>query len=222
MTKELILQYQKSPTPELEQQLLQAHGDYISANANKWKGVLPDVVIDTHAKKHALQAFKTFDPEKANINTHLYNHLSQLSRLVYEHQNVAKIPEHQLQMIGKVEQARSYLTDQLGREPEHHEIADHMHLPTVHIERIVKNNRADFLNDSDAETQQFASGRDTRLADRIFAYRQALDDKKKKQFDALTGFNNSPVLSPQEFGKQFKLKPYEVSRLKAYFAKGLK
>jgi hypothetical protein len=29
-------------------------------------------------------------------------------------------------------------------------------------------------------------------------------------------------LTPQQFGKQFKMKPYEVSRLKAYFAKGLK
>jgi hypothetical protein len=60
------------------------------------------------------------------------------------------------------------------------------------------------------------------MSDRIFSYRQSLDDKMKNKFDALTGFGDTKPLSPQQFGKKFKLKPYEVSRLKTFFAKGLR
>lgn len=222
MTNELILEYQKNPgNKELQQKLFEAHGPYIQANINKWQGVLPDAVLNAYGKKYANDAFKTFNPEKANINTHLYNYISQLSRQVYANQNPVKIPEHQIQMIGKVNSARDLLFDELGRDPTTDEIADHLHLPKQHIAKVIKNQRADFLADSDTDMQhQFGS--DTKVSDRIFGYRQTLDEKQKEQFDALTGFGGTKPLTPQQFGKKFDFKPYEVSRLKTHFAKGLK
>lgn len=223
MTNELIKEYQQNPgNKEIEQKLFEAHGPYIQANINKWQGILPDAVLNAYGKKYALDAFKSYNPEKANINTHLYNHISQLSRQVYQAQNSIRIPEHQIQMIGKVNSARDLLTDELGREPNVEEIADHLSLPKQHIARVIKNQRADFLADSDTEMQSAYGEHDNQTANRIFGYRQGLDPKQQKQFDALTGFGGTKPLSPQQFGKQFKLKPYEVSRLKAHFAKGLK
>ena len=87
MSLELIQKYQENPNLENEQALLAVHQGFIDAQAKKWKGILPDVVIDTKAKHYAIQAFKSFDPTKANINTHLYNNISQLSRLIYANQN---------------------------------------------------------------------------------------------------------------------------------------
>lgn len=225
MSNELILQYQKDPTnKEVAKQLLDLHADYIRSNVNKWKGPLPDAVLNAHGRNYALQAFKTYDPSKgANINTHLYNHLSQLSRLIYQHQNVANISENNIQQIGKVKSAQLFLTDELERDPTNSEIAEHLHMPIAHIDKILKSQRADFVNDSDAEVQQFdASQSNTEMSQRIFSYRQALTPLKREQFDLLTGYGNSQVISPQDFGKKFKLKPYEVSRLKMHFAKGLK
>lgn len=222
MTNELILEYQTNPgNKELQQKLFEAHGPYIQANINKWQGVLPDAVLNAYGKKYANDAFKSFNPEKANINTHLYNHISQLSRQVYANQNSVKIPEHQIQMIGKVNSARDLLADEFGRDPTVDEIADHLHLPKQHIAKVIKNQRADFLNDSDTDMQHQVGG-DSKVADKIFGYRQGLEDKQKEHFDALTGFGGIKPLTPQQFGKQFKMKPYEVSRLKTYFAKGLK
>ena len=222
MSNELILQYQKTNDKEIGDQLLDLHKDYIRANVNKWDGILPLSVLQAYGKHYALNAFKSYDPNKgAGINTHLYNHISQLSRQVYANQNSIRIPEHQIQMIGKVNSAKDLLTDELGREPSVDEIADHLHLPKQHIAKIIKNQRADFLNDSDTD-QQHQVGGDNKLSDKIFGYRQGLDEKQKEHFDHLTGFGGTTALSPQQFGKKFKLKPYEVSRLKTYFAKGLK
>jgi len=224
MSNELIAQYQADPSnKEIEQKLLNEYGPYIKSNINKWTGPIPQAVLEAHGKHYALEAFKTFNPEKAAIHTHLYNNLSQVSRLIYEHANASKIPENQILKIGKINSAKAYLNDQLGYEPSIDEIADHLHLPVTHIEKIIKNQHADFINDSDTEFQQVATSNiDNSTANRIFSYRNSLDPEKQKQFDALTGFNNSPILSPGQIGKKFKMKPYEVSRLKTFFAKGIK
>ena len=222
MPWKLISQYQKDQSEENENKVLEAHRPYIQANINKWKGALPDAVLNTYGRSYALEAFKTFDPTKANINTHLYNHLSQLQRLVLGSQNVAAIPEHQAQMLSRVNHAVNYLKDELGRDPEVHEIADHMSLPVAHIARVLKNDRKDFLNDSDAETQQFATGHDFAAKERIFATRQSLSPLQRQQFDDLTGFGGKDHLELSEFGKKYRMKPYEVSRLKATLAKRFK
>jgi DNA-directed RNA polymerase specialized sigma subunit len=222
MSNELILQYQKNPTKENGQLLLDAYSPYIKANINKWRGIIPDAVLTTYGNHYALEAFKTFDPEKAAINTHLYNHISQLSRLIYLHQNASSVPEHQIQQLGRLNQAKAYLSDELGREPTVEDLSDYMHLPQSHIERIIHNNRADLINDSDTEFQTNATNTDSKMSDRIFSVRNQMNKKEQKQFDSLTGFGGAEILSPQEFGKKFKMKPYEVSRLKTSLAKRFK
>ena len=222
MAHEEILHYQQNPTKEGEAKLLAQYANYITPNINKWSGILPDQVLHAYGTKYAVDAFKSYDPSKAHINTHLWNHISQLSRHVYKHQNAVRIPEHQLQMVGKVNQAKSLLSDEFGREPSLDEIADHMHLPVKHIARVLKNQRADFLNDSDSEMQYAHGEVDHAAQERIFSYRQQLDETSKRQFDKITGYGGVKPLTPQQFGKEFKLKPYQVSRIKAAFAKGLK
>lgn len=222
MTDELIKQYQQTNSKELEDQLLDLHKNYIHANIAKWKGAIPDPIIFAYGKKYAIDAFKSFDASKgASINTHLYNHISQLSRMIYSANNVSSIPENLIQQLGRIKYAKNYLTDELNREPTDEEIADHMHQPLAHIKKAIQYNRADFVNDSDKDLKQHTA-KDYTTANKIFNYRQELPEVQKIQFDALTGYNDTKPLSPGEFGKQFKMKPYEVSRLKSYFAKGLK
>lgn len=216
---ELILEYQKNPTPGNEQKLFDAHKGYISANINKWKGTLPDIVLDTYGKQYAVDAFKSFDPSKnASINTHLYNNISRLSRLVYQHNNIVNIPENQIRQIGLVDSAKNYLTDELNREPTTKEISQHLNLPESHIEKIIKNNRADLLYDSDIDIKDTQVNSTSPLYNRLVSLRYTLPVKEKRQLEDLIGFEKDP-LSLKEFGKKYKMKPYEISRLKAHFAK---
>ena len=212
--------YQQAPSQELAQQLLDEHKDIIKSHVTKWSGVLPDVVIKKHAEKYALDAFKTYDPSKgAAINTHLYNHLSKLSRLNYENQNVVKVPEHQIRVIGNYQTAIEHLTDVLDRTPTHEEIADHMVLPVSHIKRLATNvGRKEYSYDSDNDLQQGDIEDDSSglyLKDTF----GKLSKVQKAQFSDLTGYQGNTSLSPAQFGKKYNLKPYEVSRVKAALAK---
>ena len=213
--------YQQSQSSELAQKLLEEHKDIINSHRLKWSGVLPDVVIKKHAEQYALDAFKSYDPSKgASLHTHMFNHLSRLSRLNYENQNVVKIPEHQILQISHYNDSVSHLTDQLGRDPSHEEIADHMVIPVNHVKRIAENSgRKDFTYDSDREDMQQgnlqASTQPLYLQDTF----SRLSPNEQKQFKDLTGFNGVTPLSPGEFGKKYKLKSYEVSRVKTSLAK---
>ena len=221
MSDSILKQYQTTPTPELERQLLDTHQSYINAISSKWKGTLPESVINARAQRHAIDAFKTYKTGTgANIQTHLHNHLSQLDRFVGDHSNVSHIPEHQRQQIGKVNQATNFLQDKLDRQPTELEISKHLKMKLPHIQRIIRNKRADFINDSDSEMSG-PQVHDHTKANQIFAYRQELKPLERKQFDAITGYNQ-PAMSPKQVGQQFNLKPYEVSRLKSRFAQGLK
>jgi DNA-directed RNA polymerase specialized sigma subunit len=216
--------YQQSQSPQLAQLLLDENRDTINKHVNKWKGVLPDIVIQKHAEKYALDAFKTYDPSKgASLHTHMFNHLSKLSRLNYDNQNVVKIPEHQILQIRNYHDSVAHLTDQLGYAPSHEEIADHMILPVSHVKRLSENvNRKDYTYDSDHEDLQqrdIESNPKSLYIQDVFSH---LNKKQKQQFQDLTGFNGAPILKPSEFGKKHNMKPFEVSRVKMTLAKKFK
>ena len=213
--------YQQTNDPSLGQKLLDEHKVTIDKHIQKWQGVLPDIVIQKHAHKYALEAFKSFDASKgANINTHLFNHLSKLSRLNYEHQNVVKIPEHQILQIRNYQDTVAHLTDRFDREPTHEEIADHMVIPVAHVKRLAQNiGRKDYTYDSDDPEIQQATEVENPEALYIKDNFTRLGKNEQQQFRELTGYQDSDILKPSAFGKKYNLKPYEVSRLKSSLAK---
>lgn len=213
--------YQQAPSAELAQMLLDEHKDTIKRHVDKWKGVLPDIVIKKHAETYALDAFKSYDPSKgAALDTHLYNHLSRLSRLNYDHQNVVKIPEHQILHIRNYQDSVAHLTDTLGRPPEDEEIADHMVVPVAHVKKLAHNlAHKDYTYDPMEEEIQQESIRDDPQSLYIRDTFKKLDPQSKKQFADLTGYNKTSILKPAQFGQKYKLKPYEVSRVKTSLAK---
>jgi DNA-directed RNA polymerase specialized sigma subunit len=216
--------YQQSNSPELAQQLLDEHKQTIDKHITKWSGVLPDVVIKKHAHRYALDAFKSFDTSKgADIKTHLFNHLSKLSRLNYENQNVVKIPEHQILQIRNYQDSVTHLKDVLDRNPSHEELADHMVMPVAHIKRLATHvNRKDYTYDSDYEDMQQGDIQTNPESLYIADTFNKLDKREQQQFQDLTGYNDVPSLKPGQFGKKHKLKPYEVSRVKTSLAKRFK
>jgi DNA-directed RNA polymerase specialized sigma subunit len=213
--------YQQSNSPELAQSLLDEHKPTIDKHIAKWSGVLPDVVIKKHAHKYALDAFKSFDPNKgADIKTHLFSHLSKLSRLNYENQNVVKIPEHQILQISHYNDSVQHLTDKLGREPSYEDISDHMVIPVAHVKRIAGHvNRKDYTYDSDHEDMQQGDIQHNPESLYIKDTFGKLDQTQQQQFQDITGYNDAKVLKPKQFGEKYKLKSYEVSRLKTSLAK---
>ena len=200
------------------------HKGTIDKHITKWSGVLPDVVIKKHAHRYALDAFKSYDVSKgADIKTHLFNHLSKLSRLNYENQNVVKIPEHQILQIRNYQDSVAHLTDTLDHKPSHEELADHMVMPVAHVKRLAAHvNRKDYTYDSDHEDMQQGDIQSNPESLYIADTFNKLDKREQQQFQDLTGYNSGTPLKPGIFGKKYKLKPYEVSRVKTSLAKRFK
>ena len=225
-TTDLILKYKATNDPKIGQQLLELHAPIINQHVQKWSGTIPDIVIRKYADQYALDGFRTYDPSKAQIQTHLYNHLSRLSRLNYANQNVVQIPEHQIRQISSFNQSINHLRDTLDREPTQEEIADHMGIPVSHVAKLAKNIRKEFSFDSNFEG--YSTGQllgINGISDSIklnlhdTLNRMAPEDRAK--FNDITGFEGTKPLTPKQFGSKYGMKPYEVSRFKSNLARQL-
>ena len=109
----------------------------LTKEVNKYNGSpLPRTAIETESKILALKAFESYDPSKAQLNTHVTNHLKHLQRYVLTYQNVGKIPEHRGIAIGRFNTIRENLTEDLEREPTEVELADALQWSPAEVERM--------------------------------------------------------------------------------------
>jgi hypothetical protein len=224
MSNEKIFEFQASADPSVGRQLLDEHSYTINQHIKKWSGVLPEIVLKKHAESFALDAFKSFDPSKgAQIQTHMYNHLQRLGRLNYANQNIAKIPEHHIRNISKVNDTENMLTDTLGREPSHAEIAKHLKIPVSHVKQVKMITRSEYsVEGRDEELQtEGTHAVDNELVLKLNDTISKFNDDDRQKFGELTGYGNVKQLKPHEFGAKHNLKPYEVSRYKNLLGKRL-
>ena len=86
----------------------------IQKEVSRWaSGPIARPVLNLEAKKLSLNAFNSFDPNKARLNTHLTNNLKGLSRIVYTHTNPARMPEHQVLKMNSFLTVRNSLEEEL-------------------------------------------------------------------------------------------------------------
>jgi DNA-directed RNA polymerase sigma subunit (sigma70/sigma32) len=97
---------------------------------------IPRAALETEAKMLALNAFDSYDPSKAQLNTHVTNHLKHLQRYVLNYQNVGKIPESRGLAISKFENVKSNLAEDLGRDPTAVELSDTLQWSLPEVERM--------------------------------------------------------------------------------------
>ncbi len=99
--QDLFKKYQAG-TPGAKRDLLKSLAPVINSQAGRFSGSgLPDIAVKLEGQRLALEAFKTYDPSKSQLNTHVTNSLKKLSRFVTNYQNVGHIPEPRALMIGK-------------------------------------------------------------------------------------------------------------------------
>lgn len=127
--KYLIQQFQKTKDPEVFEQLLERFGGTVAMAKRRLTGagrVVPST-LDHELWGHLRAAVESYDPTRnTSPNTHITNYLPRAIRHVRKVQNGARIPEDVITMLRPMQQAREVLTDQLGRQPTHEEVAQHM------------------------------------------------------------------------------------------------
>jgi DNA-directed RNA polymerase sigma subunit (sigma70/sigma32) len=116
----------------------------IRRSVNKfYKSGIPEFAVRAEGFRLASGAIDSYDPKKAQLNTHVTNYLKKLSRFVTNYQNVGHIPEPRALIIGKYNTIYSNLEADKGREPTITELSDAMQIPPAEVERLQSELRAD-------------------------------------------------------------------------------
>ncbi|HNW88105.1 MAG TPA: sigma-70 domain-containing protein [Bacteroidales bacterium] len=176
----------KAGDTSAKKELMSSITPIIRSQANKFKAApIPFVAIELEGYRLASHAIDTYEPDKAQLNTHLINNLKKLSRFVTNYQNVGHIPEPRALMIGKYHTINSNLTESLGREPTIYEISDAMQVSPMEIERLQLELRKDLSMEMPSADPD-AGG--------FYSYvRDDEPDPRKKQIYDFVYFDMDPV-----------------------------
>ena len=98
------------------------------------------------ANNLTINALRRFDPTKAQLNTHVTNHLKGLNRWTGKHQNVSRITEERIAIIGQYKATKSKLKEAYGYEPTARQIAQEMKPPEKTIKKLELEDRPDLIS----------------------------------------------------------------------------
>jgi len=116
--------------PQHLEPLLTMYGGTIAQKVKLWKAPrVPEAAFKLKLHEHMVDAFKTYDPNRgAALNTWVEGRLQKAKRFNARHQNIAYIPEGQIEHITPINKAIDHLTEELGREPTNAEISEHLNM----------------------------------------------------------------------------------------------
>lgn len=179
-----------------------------------------DPIVNGQAKKIALGAFKTYDPTKARLGTHLMNQLQSLKRITRRQTQVLGVPERISLAYNQMTGATAELEERLGREPTDNEIADHMGLSLSRL-RQVRRSPAPMSEGYFSEAGEDDEGgfNPEVLSSPSRAYLNLvysdLDPVNQKIMEWTLGMNGRRPISNQAIAAKLRISPGAVSQRKA-------
>lgn len=132
--------------------LLKLYEPVLAQKMRTWRAPrVPESAFKLALQENLVKAFKSYDPTRgAALNTHVENGLQKTIRYNAKNQNLAYIPEGQIEKIAPIKMAIDQLTEEYGRAPTNQEIADHVNersrrgsITAARVDTIRKAQRAD-------------------------------------------------------------------------------
>ena len=180
------------------------------------QGSISPAVIQAEAKIQALKAFKTYDPKhEVKLSTHVHNYLQKVNRLNYQYQEIFAVPEQRRIKYQTFQKAKQDLEDNLKREPNAEELADHLHWSRAEVGRFLSESKTE-LSDSQPHSSDLAlhdvhSIRDATMMSYIY---NDLPPKSKMLLEHTAGYNGQPVLTNPQLMKKFGMTLGQLSYAK--------
>jgi len=203
--------------PEHLKPLYESFKPLLQREANKFRTTeLPKSTINAEMRKQFVNAVKSYDPKRAQLNSWVTTNLQKSSRFVKTYQNLGKIPEGQISKIREFKQAKETLQNQFGHEPDTRSIADHLKWPHKRVIQLQRELRDDlaasgFADDGDP-AESFAPKELEAL--RIIQYDHRLSPEERSVYEYTFGMNGKPKLQPGQIAKQTGLHPSKISRIR--------
>lgn len=179
--KEAFQELYKSYKPLLNEATKKA-----SYNSN-----IPQAAHKMYAAQNFMDSLKTFDPNKASLNTHVYNAVNQkANRLNYQYQNLGHMPETRQMQIGKFQSEMENMRADLGREPSQAELSDRLGLGLKDVSRLQTEVRKDLaLAEGTEEQTYFESSQDEEMLDYLY---YDLGEEEKVVYEYMFGKHGKP------------------------------
>ena len=202
--------WKRTRAPADLQALLRQMNGVMQKEVNRWSGAIARESLEIEAAVLAKQAFETYDPKMGTkLSTHVSNYLQKLSRDVYTHQNLARLPEYQTLKVQAYQRAHTDLEGRLGRPPTVAELSDHMAWSQPAVEQLRKQLRKETVESLDMSTMP-AYGRSNNdvMVDLIY---HDLNPMQKSIFEHTTGYGGAPILSGKELTTKLKMTQGQLS-----------
>ena len=212
-----IQQWQKTPTAQLTQKVLQSIRPAISSALHTYTpGQQHDYIIK--ATNYALNSLKNYDASrKVSPSTYVFSQLRRLSRIKRQRQNIVHIPQSQVYQQMQVNKAIAELSDVYDRQPTDQQLADKLHVSKAKLSKMLQAAGMSVAPQSAAVNQ--VTGQSTfsnkDLGDKDYfdyVYRSVSpQDKLIMQYTSGIGKH---MLSNNQIAKKLKLSPGAVSQHK--------
>ena len=204
-------QWKDNPTPETLTPLMGAIKPIINKELGRWSqsGIHP-AVLDAQANELAYKALHTYDPSKAQLNTHIVNSLHKMSRVVTQKQNIVRTPEEKIYGYRRYLKEVNDLQEELGRAPTDLEIKEKLG-ETGKLSKF-RPTTEHFYGHPEA-TAPVMQELTTDAIGMAILYDQ-LSDRQKFIFEHTHGYKGAPVLSNKEIARQLGISPPAVTKHK--------
>ena len=183
------------------------------------------------ANNLTINALRRFDPTKAQLNTHVTNHLKGLNRWTGNNQNVARITEERRAIIGQYQASHRKLHDLLGYEPTTRQVAEDLGIPIKTVKKLEQEDRKDLVA-SAFEGDAFASDLKMETIDQeiMMLIEYDLMPDEKRMWDYLYGINGKKqIVKGGDLAKKLKWSQSKVSQVRkaihkkvTFYRQGLK
>jgi DNA-directed RNA polymerase specialized sigma subunit len=152
---------------------------------------VPNSAVEAEAKKEAIQAFKTWDSDKAGLSTHVGNRLQKVDRYVMDRQSAGRMPEQHILQMGQFREAEDRLKEEKGRDATMDELADHLKWTPGHVSKIRRSSQGSVnisIDPSLEEVNPNYGGDFAMDVSMKYVYRD-LSPQEQKVFDHTFGWN---------------------------------
>ena len=216
---ELWREWQRTRRSDVLKKLLDRLQPLIYREVAKWGSTVPPAALESKGRLLTVEALKSYNPNMgAAIGTHVTARLRKLSRYVYPHQNVARLPENKQLMFNTVTVATNSLEDTLGREPTVTELADELKWSSKKVSDFQRSfGRRELVESEGAflETED-----DTSTLTDFFYHGLPPDDQRL--FEDITGFGGRKPMSNTQLRRKYRLTQGQLSYKKRKFTEDVR
>jgi hypothetical protein len=216
--------------PDKLRPLMQSFQPLIQSRVNMYarQVPIPPAAIEAEVNRRFLDGLRTYDPDRtgfqgktAKLSTHLFRSVKKSGRWIKKYQNVGTIPEKRIDRITDYKTALSSLTDQLGREPSEHELAQDLLWAPAEVSRMQTEMRKDYLGSQWDAPESIDPVFQMPSAERemVHLIKYELSPRENLVLEYSMGLNGKSQMGTNQIAQKLGVSAPTVSRTKGKIAK---